>query len=101
VIFLISRLVKIVIIILSFTIMLKIYLIGIIILVAAILLNGIVNKLGILGWYDFINLLIEKETATSRKLRIIDIAWLFLAYPFMLGLAVVGGNWLYTWLCHK
>jgi hypothetical protein len=34
-------------------------------------------------------------------LRIIDIAWLFLAYPFMLGLAGVGGNWLYTWLCHK
>ena len=81
--------------------MLKIYLIGIIILFTAILLNGVINKLGVLGWYDFINLLVDKETAPVRKVRIIDILWLFIAYPFLLGLAVVGGNYLYTSLFQK
>ncbi len=81
--------------------MLKIYLIGIIILLAAILLNGVINKLGVLGWYDFINLLVDKETTPARKVHIIDILWLFIAYPFLLGLAGVGGNYLYTSLFQK
>jgi hypothetical protein len=81
--------------------MIKIYLIGIIILVTAILLNGVINKLGVLGWYDFINLLVDKETAPSRKVHILDILWLFIAYPFLLGLAGVGGNYLYTSLLQK
>ena len=81
--------------------MIKIYLIGIIILVTAILLNGVINKLGVLGWYDFINLLVDKETAPSRKVHILDILWLFIAYPFLLGLAGVGGNYLYTSLFQK
>jgi len=81
--------------------MLKIYLIGIIILVTAILLNGVINKLGVLGWYDFITLLVDKETAPVRKVRIIDMLWLFIAYPFLLGLAGVGGSYLYTSLFQK
>lgn len=84
---------------LSFTNMLKIYLIGVIILIAAIFLNGLINKLGVLGWYDFINLLIDKQTASTRKVRLIDMLWLFVAYPFLLGLAGISGNYLYTWLC--
>ncbi len=79
--------------------MLKIYLIGIIILLAAILLNRVINKLGVLGWYDFINLLVDKETAPARKVRIIDMLWLFIAYPFLLGLAGISGSYLFTWLC--
>jgi len=86
---------------LSFTAMLKIYLIGVIILIAAILLNGLINKLGVLGWYDFINLLIDKQTATARKVRLIDMLWLFIAYPFLLGLAGISGNYLYNWLFQK
>lgn len=81
--------------------MLKIYLIGIIILIAAIMLNGVINKLGVLGWYDFINLLADKETVPAKKVGIIDILWLFVAYPFLLGLAGVSGNYLYTWLFQK
>ena len=79
--------------------MIKIYLIGIIILVTAILLNGVINKLGVLGWYDFITLLVDKETAPARKVRMIDMLWLFIAYPFLLGLAGLSGNYLYIWLC--
>ena len=86
---------------LSFTAMLKIYLIGVIILIAAILLNGLINKLGVLGWYDFINLLIDKQTATARKVRLMDMLWLFIAYPFLLGLAGISGNYLYNWLFQK
>ena len=70
--------------------MLKIYLIGIIILVTAILLNGVINKLGVLGWYDFITLLVDKETAPARKVRMIDMLWLFIAYPFLLRVIVTG-----------
>jgi hypothetical protein len=55
----------------------------------------------VLGWYDFLSLLVDKETAPARKVRIIDILWLFIAYPFLLGLAGVGGNYLYTWLFQK
>lgn len=65
----------------------------------AILLNGVINKLGVLGWYDFINLLANKEITPSRKVHIIDILWLLIAYPFLLGLAGVSGNYLYIWLC--
>lgn len=71
--------------------MLKIYLIGIIILIAAIMLNGVINKLGVLGWYDFITLLVDKETAHARKVRIIDMLWLFVAYPFFIRLS--RGKW--------
>jgi hypothetical protein len=81
--------------------MFKIYFIGIIILVAAILLNGVINRLGILGWFDFITLLVDKETDPARKVRIIDILWLFIAYPFLLGLAGVGGNYVHTSLFQK
>lgn len=63
------------------------------------MLNGVINKLGVLGWYDFINLLVDKETAPARKVRIIDMLWLFIAYPFLLGLAGLSGNYLYIWLC--
>lgn len=86
---------------LNFTTMLKIYLIGIFILFAAILLNGVVNKLGILGWYDFINLLVDKENVAGKRVSIIDVIWLFIAYPFLLGLAGFGGNYLYTSLFQK
>lgn len=65
------------------------------------MLNGVINKLGVLGWYDFINLLADKETVPAKKVGIIDILWLFVAYPFLLGLAGVSGNYLYTWLFQK
>lgn len=65
--------------------MVKIYFIGVIILVTAILLNGLVSKLGIAGWYQALQMLSEKGTKAFTSLRWIDYAWLFFLYPFLLG----------------
>lgn len=54
-----------------------IFLVGLAILVAALLLNFIANKLGILTWYDFVS--------SPSKARFIDYIWLFVLYPFLLG----------------
>jgi hypothetical protein len=69
--------------------MLRIYLMGLVILGIAIVLNGVVNRLGILGWYDFLLALGEAERRAHLKLRLIDGLWLFLLYPALLGAAAV------------
>lgn len=65
--------------------MLKIFFIGLTILVSAIVLNGLVSKLGIAGWYQALQMLSEKGNKTFTSLRWIDYAWLFFFYPFLLG----------------
>jgi hypothetical protein len=70
--------------------MLKLYIIGLTILIIAILANAIAVKLEIKTWYDFINLLTNDGSNTFAQLSIIDYLWLFIGYPFILGL----GYWL-------
>lgn len=81
--------------------MLKIYCVGIIILVSAIVLNGLSNKLGITGWYDFIRSLMEKGRDTFALLRWTDYAWLLAGYPFLLGCSAKLGDFLYHWLTSR
>jgi len=81
--------------------MFKIYFIGFVILLAAILLNGLINKWGIVGWYDFINQLLLQSKQTFRRLTITDYTWLFLLYPFLLGLAAKAGDFLFDWICNR
>jgi len=78
--------------------MTKLFLIGRAILLGAIVLNGIIAKWGIVGWYDFINLLMQKGSKALGGLRIVDYAWLFFAYPMLLGVSYKAGEWLYNWL---
>jgi hypothetical protein len=66
--------------------MLKIYIIGLIILLAAILFNIVASKLNIMGWYDFLTHLVNQGKSTFSQMRWLDYAWLFLFYPFLLGL---------------
>jgi len=68
-------------------IMVKIFFIGWIILIAAILMNGLVAKLGIMGWYDFLILLGEKGVVIFTEMSWKDYLWLFVVYPFFLGLS--------------
>jgi hypothetical protein len=70
--------------------MLKIYLTGLVILVAAILLNGIVARLGIMGWYEFLTKMTENGTSVFRETGPLDLIWLFLLYPTLLG----GSAWI-------
>ena len=78
--------------------MMKVFMIGWIILLTAILLNGLIAKWGLIGWYDFINLLIQKGSQALSTLRVADYVWLFFAYPMLLGMSYKAGEWLYGWL---
>jgi hypothetical protein len=65
--------------------MIRIYIIGLAILIIAILANGIIIKLGLKSWYDFIELLSANGSSTFNKLSIVDYLWLFIGYPLVLG----------------
>ena len=81
--------------------MLKIYFLGLIVLMVAIILNGLVSKWGITGWYDFISQLLLQGKQVFRRLTIIDYTWLFLMYPFLLGVAGKLGDFLFDWISSK
>lgn len=80
--------------------MLKTYFTGVIILIAAILFNGVIARVGITGWYGFLNDLAEKGGAVFRDLTVLDYAWLFILYPLLLGLSGVLANKLWSILFH-
>ena len=73
--------------------MVKIYIIGLAILSIAIVLNGLATKLGILSWYDYLKLLFDKSNNTV--VRWIDYGWLYIFYPFLLGLSYKLGDYMY------
>lgn len=65
--------------------MIRLYIIGLAILIVAILANGIILKLGLKSWYDFIALLTDDGASALNKLGLIDYLWLFFGYPLVLG----------------
>jgi hypothetical protein len=66
---------------------LKIYFSGIIVLVGAILINGIAGLLGWVTWYDFLKSVGETGFAAAlRILPVIQLVFLFVLYPLGLGL---------------
>jgi len=66
--------------------MLKLYIIGLAILITAILANFAASKLGLLSWYDFLNLISDMGRQGIKKVRFVDYVWLLLLYPLALGL---------------
>ena len=81
--------------------MIKIYFLGLVVLMVAIILNGLVNKWGIIGWYDFIHQLLLQGKQVFRSLTITDYIWLFLLYPFLLGVAANVGHFIFEWISSK
>jgi hypothetical protein len=77
--------------------MLKIYFIGICILIIAIIANSVIINVGLKSWYDFMNLLSEHGAQAFSKLKILDYIWLFFAYPLILGLGYLIGSKCYHW----
>ncbi len=75
--------------------MLKLYFIGIAILFIAIIANALIDKIGLLSWYDFLNKLTSEGFAMLKSIRFIDYLWLFVGYPFVLGLGYLLGTKLY------
>lgn len=76
--------------------MIRLYLIGICILIIAIVANGIILKLGIKSWYDFIGLLSDHGFSAFSKINVLDYLWLFIAYPLVLALGYLIGDRLYN-----
>ena len=71
--------------------MIRIYIIGVLILLVAIIANIIVSKFGIATWYDFLNNFTKNQ---PNNFSIIDYLWLFLIYPFTLGLGYLIGDYI-------
>ncbi len=78
--------------------MLRIYTIGIFILIIAIVANAIALKLNITTWYDFINAITKNGNSVFDTLPIIDYLWLFIGYPLVLGFAYWIGDQLFQLL---
>lgn len=77
--------------------MLKLYIIGIFILIIAIVANGVIVNIGLKSWYDFIELLSSDGSKAFVKLKILDYIWLFLGYPLVLGCGYLIGSKCYNW----
>ena len=75
--------------------MMRLYIIGLTILIVAILANGLILQLGMTSWYDFIALLSKSGSKAFSKLSIIDYLWLFIGYPLVLGLGYWIGEKIY------
>lgn len=70
--------------------MIRLYIIGLAILIIAIIANALAIKVGLKTWYDFLNLLNEQGLCAFNKLNILDYLWLVIVYPSVLGL----GYWI-------
>ncbi|WP_156115492.1 hypothetical protein [Psychroserpens sp. Hel_I_66] len=75
--------------------MIKLYIIGICILIIAIIANGVIVKVGLKSWYDFIELLSNNGWNAFIQINIIDYLWLFIGYPLVLSLGYLIGEKLY------
>lgn len=66
--------------------LLKLFLIGIIILVGAILINALASLLNLVTWYSFLSTLARGGLLPGLKnTPILSLIFLFLLYPFSLG----------------
>ena len=75
--------------------MLRIYIIGIAILIIAIVANGVIVQLGWKSWYNFLQILSSSGTSGFNQLSFIDVVWLFFGYPFILGFGYWTGDQIY------
>ena len=72
----------------------RLYVIGILILLGAILANIIATKLNLKSWYDLF-LGVSENSNYWSQIRIIDFLWLILIYPLSLGFSAYIGNTIY------
>lgn len=77
-----------------FLIMIRIYFIGLFILITAIVSNILAVKLQLKSWYDLLNGLANSKSYWEL-ITFKDSLWLFLVYPLALGLGAVFANFIY------
>ena len=76
--------------------MLRIYIIGICILLIAIITNIIVGRLGISTWYDFGPQFFKRGFIVMKEVGLLSSVWLFILYPLVLALGYVVGDKIYS-----
>ena len=78
--------------------MLRIYIIGVFILLIAIIANVIVTKIGISTWYDFGTDFFNKGFSAVKEVGFFNSIWLFIIYPIVLALGYIIGDSIYNLL---
>lgn len=74
--------------------MIRIYLVGVLVLLGAILANFLASIIKCKTWYTLIHGMIENPFF-FKEIKLQDCLWLFLLYPFLLGLSAYVGNLLH------
>ncbi|MEY2948991.1 MAG: hypothetical protein RLZZ248_192 [Bacteroidota bacterium] len=72
----------------------RLYCIGVTVLIVAILANGMASKIQCKTWYDLIQGLTHSNSYWN-SLELKDILWLFFAYPILLGIGSTLGQLIY------
>ena len=76
--------------------MIRLYLIGISILLIAIIANLLIGKLGLSTWYDFGPEFFKRGLPVMKEAGFLNCLWLFILYPLVLSLGYVIGNKIYS-----
>ena len=76
--------------------MLRIYIIGLCILLTAIIANVIAGKIGLSTWYDFGNQFFKRGFIVIKEVGLFSAVWLFILYPLALALGYIVGDRIYN-----
>ena len=72
--------------------MVRLYIIGLLILIIAIIANVIVGKLGFSTWYDFGTDFFKNPINSIKEVGFFSFLWLFILYPIVLAMGYVIGD---------
>lgn len=75
--------------------MLRIYIIGVCILMIAIIANVIIGKVGLSTWYDFGPQFFKRGFVVVKEVGLLSALWLFLFYPLVLSFGYILGDFIY------
>lgn len=75
--------------------MIRLYLIGLFILIIAILANFIAVNLNLKTWYDVFSMISKAGKDFEFAIGVLDILWLIIVYPILLSLGYVVGDKIY------
>ena len=75
--------------------MIRLYLIGLCILLIAIVANLVVGKFGLSTWYDFGPEFFKRGFPVMKEVGLLNCLWLFVFYPFVLSTGYILGDKIY------
>ena len=80
--------------------MMRLYIIGLFILLIAIIANTVANYINLNTWYGFAQEAIQKENVLTalKNQKIENLIWLFIAYPIILGSGYLIGEKIHSYL---